>query len=68
MSLSRLREVYGIRSLALNEAEQTVRLEYDATRLTEATVRQLVQRAGVSVLEQVSLVQPVPAAEPAAAQ
>lgn len=58
MSLSRLREVYGIRSMELNEAEKTVRIEYDATRLTAATVYQLIRRAGVLVAGEVSLLAP----------
>jgi len=55
VSLAKLREVYGIRAVRLNEAESTVRVEYDATRLTEPTVRQLVKRAGIDVVEQVNL-------------
>jgi len=52
MALSRLREVYGIRSMELDEAQKSVRIEYDATRLTEAVIRQLVRRAGVTLAEQ----------------
>ena len=55
VSLAKLREVYGIRAVRLHEAEKTVRVEYDATRLTEPTVRQLVKRAGIDVVEQVNL-------------
>ena len=54
MALSRLREVYGIRSMELDEAQKSVRIEYDATRLTEAVIRQLVRRAGVTLAQQIS--------------
>jgi len=67
MALGRVREVYGIRSLVFNEAEKTVRLEYDATRLTEPIVHQLLRRSGLDVLERVSLIPPQPEPEPVAA-
>ena len=44
MAVSRLREVYGIRRLELREAEKTVRIEYDASRLTEPVIHQLLRR------------------------
>jgi hypothetical protein len=65
MALGRIREVYGIRQMIFNEAEKTVRLEYDATRLTEPIVHQLLRRTGLDVTERVSLLPPQP--EPAAA-
>jgi TolB-like protein len=68
MALGRVREVYGIRRVHFNEADKTVRLEYDATRLTEPVIHQLLRRSGLDVVERVSLVppQPEPAAPPAA--
>lgn len=68
MALGRVREVYGIRQLNFNEAEKTVRVEYDATRLTEPIVHQLLRRSGLDVVERVSLIppQPDPVAAPAA--
>jgi len=70
MALIRIREVYGIRSLVFHEAEKTVRVEYDATRLTEAIVHQLLRRSGLDVVERMSLIppqpEPVPVAVPAA--
>jgi len=60
MALGRIREVYGIRQLTFNEAEKTVRLEYDATRLTEPIVHQLLRRSGLDVVEKVSLLPPQP--------
>jgi hypothetical protein len=65
MALGRIREVYGIRQMTVNEAEKTVRLEYDATRLTEPIVHQLLRRTGLDITERVSLLPPQP--EPAVA-
>ena len=42
-----LSDVYGIRRLQLNEADRTIRVEYDATRLTEAKVEGPTPRGGV---------------------
>jgi hypothetical protein len=68
MALGRIREVYGIRKLTVDEAAKTVRLEYDATRLTEAGVHQLLRRTGLTLTGEVSLLppQPEPVAAPAA--
>ncbi len=69
MALGRVREVYGIRQVTFDERAKTVRVEYDATRLTEAIVHGLLRRSGLDVVERVSLLppQPVPAeAAPAA--
>ena len=72
MALGRVREVYGIRRVTLDQAAKTVRIEYDATRLTEPIVHQLLRRSGLDVVERVSLLPPqpvpVPAAEPVAAK
>jgi len=66
MALGRVREVYGIRHLQFDEAAKTVRIEYDATRLTEPSVHQLLRRSGLDVIERMSLVPPVPEPAPAA--
>ena len=65
MALGRVREVYGIRRLAVDEAAKTIRIEYDATRLTEPIVHQLLRRSGLDITERVSLIPPQP--EPATA-
>ena len=65
LAIGRIREVYGIRSLTFNEAEKTIRLEYDATRLTEPVVHNLLRRSGLEITERVSLVPPQPEAAPA---
>lgn len=67
MALGRVREVYGIRRMEVNEAERTVRVEYDATRLTEPIVHQLLRRTGLDVVERVSLIPPQPEPAPVAA-
>ena len=53
LGLARLREVYGIRGVVFSEAEKTVRVEYDSTRLTEPVVHQLLRRGGLDVVERV---------------
>lgn len=65
MALGRVREVYGVRRVTFDEAAKTVRVEYDATRLTEAVVHQLLRRCGLELVERVSLLPPQP--EPVAA-
>ncbi len=66
MALGRIREVYGVRRLTFSEAEKTVRVEYDATRLTEPVVHKLLRGTGLDVQGQVSLLPPQPEPEIAA--
>ncbi len=66
-ALGSLREVYGIRHLQLDPAAHTVRVEYDATRLTRPLVLQLLRRAGLDVVEEVTLAAPAAPATPAPA-
>jgi hypothetical protein len=67
VALNNLSEVYGIRRIQLKEDARTIRVEYDATRLNQAIVAQLLRRAGINIAEVVPLVPPQPAAtaEPA---
>ncbi len=65
MALGRVREVYGVRRVTFDEADKTVRVEYDATRLTEPVIHQLLRRSGLDLVERVSLLPPQP--EPVAA-
>lgn len=51
-----LSDIYGIRRLQLKEAEKTIRVEYDATRLTESKVEHLLRSAGFDIVERLSLV------------
>ena len=65
MALGRIREVYGIRGLVLDETARSVRIEYDATRLTEPIVHNLLRRSGLDIIERVSLIPPQPEPAPA---
>ena len=64
MALGKVREVYGIRSLHLNEAARTVRVEFDASRLTEAVIHGLLRRTGLELNERLSTIPDQPPAEP----
>jgi len=66
-ALNNLSEVYGIRRIQLKEDAKTIRIEYDATRLNGAIVCQLLRRAGIDVVEEVPLIPPQAAEEPASA-
>ena len=55
-AMDNLREVYGIRRIRFDEKEHTVRVEYDATRLNEATVAALLRRTGFDLGEKLQLV------------
>ena len=54
-ALRGMREVYGIRRLAFDEAARMVRVEFDATRLNEDTVASLLRGAGLDLRERVAL-------------
>jgi hypothetical protein len=66
-ALAAARDVYGIRHTHFDREAQTLRVEYDATRLNAATVTQLVRRAGVQIVEELPLIPPPPAPAPAPA-
>jgi len=51
-ALANAREVYGIRRLSFDRAASTLLVEYDATRLTAATVTSLVRRSGLELIEE----------------
>ena len=65
LALASAREVYGIRRLQFDRAASTLLVEYDATRLNAATVGKLVREAGLVVAEEVPLIPPQAAPEPA---
>ena len=67
LAISRMREVYGIRRVEFSEAEKTVRVEYDSTRLTESVVHQLLRRGGLDVTEKVAMYTFLPPPEPVVA-
>ncbi|HEX3472851.1 MAG TPA: hypothetical protein VHT28_16850 [Silvibacterium sp.] len=67
-ALGKMREVYGIRRVRMDSKGQTIRVEYDATRLNKPIVCELLRRAGVDIVEELSLIPPQPVVEtPAAA-
>jgi copper chaperone CopZ len=50
-----MREVYGIRKVDFNQAAKQVRVEFDASRLTEDVVANLLRQAGIDVRERLAL-------------
>ncbi len=60
VAIGNLREVYGIRGVRFDETANTVRVEYDATRLNESTVHQLLRRTGLQIGEAETLAFPPP--------
>jgi hypothetical protein len=54
-AIDSLREVYGIRSVKFNEKENTIRVEFDASRMKEDTVAGLLRRAGIDLKEKLAL-------------
>jgi len=50
-----MREVYGVRGVKFNEAERTVRVGFDASRLKAEAVARLLRQAGVDVRERLAL-------------
>ena len=56
VALAKVRDVYGVRRMEFNEGAKTVRVEYDASRLTGAVIHQLLRRAGLDIVETVSLI------------
>jgi hypothetical protein len=68
VAMAKMREVYGVRHLALDEAKKTVRIEFDATRLTEPVIYELLRRAGLDVVETMPMfAAPPPPPEPVVA-
>jgi copper chaperone CopZ len=54
LALSKVRDVYGVRLVEVREAEKTVRVEYDASRLSGAVIHKLLRRAGLDIVETVA--------------
>jgi hypothetical protein len=66
-ALAKVREVYGVRLMELDEANKTVRVEYDASRLTEPVIHELLRRAGLDIVERMPMFVTPPPPEPVAA-
>ncbi len=54
-AISAMTEVYGVRKVSFDEAANTVRVEFDASRLNEENVAALLRSAGVDVTERLAL-------------
>jgi hypothetical protein len=54
-ALAGTREVYGIRRLKFDEKGRSVRVEYDASRLNEGVVENLLRGAGLDITEKLAL-------------
>ena len=50
-ALASTKDVYGIRRLSFDHAARTLRVEYDATRLSAASVTHLVRQTGLEIAE-----------------
>jgi len=61
VALAATRDVYGIRGLKFDSAARTLLVEYDATRLSAATVTGLVRQTGLDIAEQLPLAESAPA-------
>ncbi len=66
-ALAGIRDVYGIRKVSLDAAARTVRVEFDATRLTPAGVTKLIRMTGLEIAEELPLIPLVPEPEAAPA-
>jgi hypothetical protein len=66
LAMARIREVYGVRHMQLDEAKKTVRIEYDASRLTEPVIHELLRRAGLDIVETVPMFVTPPPPDPVA--
>ena len=54
-AIDSMREVYGVRRVQFNQKEQTVRVEFDASRLNQNAVARLLRQAGIDVGEPLAL-------------
>jgi hypothetical protein len=54
-AMAQFNDVYGIRRVRINEKEKTILIEYDATRLTETAVENLLRNAGLDIREKLAL-------------
>jgi hypothetical protein len=66
-ALANTREVYGIRRLKFDRTAHTLSVEYDATRLSAASVTSLLLQAGLEITSEPPRVSPQPLPEQASA-
>jgi copper chaperone CopZ len=55
-ALGCVREVYGVRRVCFDEAKQTVKVEYDISRLAEDDIAGLLRGAGLDISAPIRLV------------
>lgn len=55
-ALDTMRDVYGIRRLSFDNTGRVIKVEYDASRLKEPVVASLLRRAGIDLLEKISVI------------
>jgi hypothetical protein len=67
LALAGAKDVYGIRRLTFDREARTLRIEYDATRLTAAAVTRLVCQSGLEIAAELPLIPPQPEPEVAPA-
>jgi hypothetical protein len=54
-AIDSMREVYGVRRVLFNQKNQTVRVEFDASRLKQDAIAKLLRQAGIDLGEAVAL-------------
>lgn len=62
-ALANTKDVYGIRKLSFDQGARTLRVEYDATRLSAAAVTKLVHETGLEIAAELPLFPPQPEPE-----
>lgn len=54
-AIDAMREVYGVRRIVFNDKDNTVRVEFDASRLKDDAIAGLLRRAGIDIREKLVL-------------
>jgi hypothetical protein len=54
-AIDTMREVYGVRRVQFNEKDRSVRVEFDASRLSQDAIAKLLRQAGIELGEPVAL-------------
>ncbi len=57
-ALKDVREVYGIFKISFEEPKRIIRVEYDASRLSDDDVASLLRNAGLNLVEKIPLIPP----------
>jgi len=50
-----VREVYGVQKITFDEKDRTVRVLFDASRLSEDSIAKLLRQAGIDLREKLAL-------------